>query len=120
MAIRNKLILATSLLALAATNVYAQTAPVAGHPRENEVNQRLDNQEQRTDKGVASGTINAKQEARDNARDAKVSQEESADEAKNGGKLTKREQRKMNRQLDHNSTDIKAQKELPGSATAAH
>lgn len=112
MAIRTTLILAASLTALTATGAFAQTA------RENEVNQRLNTQEQRTDSGVASGTINAKQESRDNARDAKVANEESADEAKNGGKLTKKEDKQLNRQLNHNSKDIKDQKELPGSATA--
>ncbi len=100
--------------------VMAQTTTdVPGHPRVNEVDQRLDNQQKRIDNGVASGTINAKQEARDQATDAKVSQELSKDEAKNGGKITKAEQRRMNRQLTHNSKRIHHQKATPAALTPA-
>ena len=37
----------------------AQTAPVPGHPRVNEVDHRLDNQQQRIDNGVATPAITA-------------------------------------------------------------
>ncbi len=117
MAIRTVMFVAASLASLTATSAFAQ-ATVAGHPRVNEVNQRLENQETRTDAGVNSGTITAKQEERDQARDAKVSQEESADEAKHNGHLTKKEQRHMNRQLNRNSEHIKDQKAEPGASTA--
>lgn len=82
----------------------AQTVP--GHPRVNEVDQRLENQQDRIDAGVNKGQINAKQEARDNARDTRVAQKLSADEAKNGGKITKGEQRRLNRELNRNSRHI--------------
>ena len=82
----------------------AQTVP--GHPRINEVDQRLENQQDRVDAGVNKGQINAKQEARDNARDSRVAQRLSADEAKNGGKITKGEQRRLNRALNRNSRHI--------------
>ena len=82
----------------------AQTVP--GHPRINEVDQRLENQQDRIDAGVNKGQINAKQEARDNARDSRVAQRLSADEAKNGGKITKGEQRRLNRALNRNSAHI--------------
>ena len=120
MAIRTSLIVAATLTALTAGSAFAQATPtpVDGHPRVNEVNQRLDNQQNRTANGVNSGTINAKQEARDTARDDKVAQQESADEAKNGGHLTKKEDKHLNKELNHNSNDIKRQKEAPGSATA--
>ena len=119
MVIRNKVILAASLSVLAVSSAaFAQSTPVDGHPRVNEVQQRLDAQQTRTDAGVASVTINAKQEARDNARDAKIAGQLSADEAKNGGHVTKAEQKHMNKELDRNSHDIKRQKEAPGSATA--
>ena len=118
MALR-KTIFALSLATLTVSTAFAQTAPVAGHPRVNEVDQRLENQQNRVDSGVASGTINAKQEARDNARDTRVSQQLSADEAKHNGHITKKEQTQLNKELNHNSGDIKRQKEVPGSGTAA-
>jgi len=86
----------------------AQTVP--GHPRINEVDQRLENQQDRIDAGVNKGQINAKQEARDNARDTRVAQQLSADEAKNGGKITKGEQRRLNRELNRNSRRIYKQR----------
>src|ERR1700722_8156293 len=78
-------------------------APVPGHPRVNEVDQRLQNQQNRIDNNVNNGKINAKQEMRDDKTDAKVSNELSADQAKNGGHITSAEQAKMNAQLNNNS-----------------
>lgn len=109
-----KLFTTVALLALVMTGVsgmaFAQDIGVPDHPRINEVDQRLQNQEKRIDAGVAAGEINPKQEARDQATDAKVSQELSKDEAKNGGTITKAEQRKMNRQLNKNSKRIHRQR----------
>ncbi len=82
----------------------AQTVP--GHPRINEVDQRLENQQDRIDAGVNKGQVNAKQEARDSGRDTRVARQLSRDEAKNGGKITKGEQRRMNRELNGNSKHI--------------
>ena len=97
---------------IAATSAMAQTTDttVPGHPRINQVDQRLQNQQNRETAGAAQGTINARQEARDSARDNKVQGEMAADEAKNGGTLTKGEQNHMNNQLNRNSADIKAQR----------
>lgn len=97
------------LLTIAPALAFAQDVP--GHPRENEVNNRLQTQQERIGKGVADGQINARQAAKDSARDAKVAHEESRDEAKNGGKLTKAEQAKMNRQLNKDSADIHNQRD---------
>ncbi|HTD28763.1 MAG TPA: hypothetical protein VK660_05190 [Xanthomonadaceae bacterium] len=88
-------------------------APVPGHPRVNEVNQRLDNQQKRIDRGVASGKINAKQEARDEKQDANIAQRESADEAKHGGHLTKGEQQRLNKSENQDSRRIHKQKHEP-------
>ena len=89
----------------------SEPAPVPDHPRVNEVNQRLDNQQNRIQNGVADGQINAKQEARDEKHDANIAQRESADEAKNGGHLTKGEQRRLNKSLNKNSTRIHKQRQ---------
>lgn len=93
--------------------VMAQATPdtaVPGHPRVNEVNQRLDNQQNRTQNGVADGQINAKQEARDEKQDANVAQRESADEAKHNGHLTKQEQNNLNKSENHDSRRIRKQR----------
>lgn len=111
------LLLAAPAMAQTVTTTTDTTVP--GHPRVSEVDQRLENQQKRIDSGVASGAINAKQEAKDQKVDAKVSQELSADEAKNGGKITAAEQTKMNGQLNKNSKRIHHQKVKAGVTPAA-
>jgi Skp family chaperone for outer membrane proteins len=109
--------LAVSAIAVSSAT-FAQTTPAAapaptdipGHPRVNEVNQRLDNQQQRIQNGVADGQINAKQEARDESHDANIAQRESRDEAEHGGHLTKAEQRHLNKSLNKNSGRIHKQR----------
>jgi len=48
----------------------AMAQSVPDHPRVNEVNQRLDNQQARINQGLANGTMTGKQAARDEAHDA--------------------------------------------------
>lgn len=86
----------------------AQTVP--DHPRVNEVNQRLDNQQARVNQGLSNGTMTGKQAARDEAHDTNIAKRESADEAKHGGHLTKGEQRRLNRSENRNSRHIYRQK----------
>jgi len=89
----------------------AQTSTdVPGHPRVNEVNQRLDNQQNRIQNGVADGQINAKQAARDEKQDANIAQRESRDEAEHGGHLTKQEDKNLNKSLNHDSKRIHKQR----------
>jgi hypothetical protein len=97
--------------ALAAGPALAQyAAPVPGHPRVNEVNQRLDNQQSRIANGQVNGTVNGKQAARDEKRDANIAQRESRDEAANGGHLTKGEKHNLNKSLNKDSSNIHQQK----------
>jgi len=110
-----KTLLASCLISAATISgaTFAQTATptdVPGHPRVNEVNQRLDNQQNRIQNGVADGQINAKQEARDEKHDANIAQRESTDEAKHGGHLTKAEDRHLNKSLNRNSSRIHRQR----------
>ena len=86
----------------------AQTVP--DHPRVNEVNQRLDNQQARINQGLANGTMTGKQAARDEAHDANIAKRESVDEAKHNGHLTKGEQNRLNRSENRNSRRIYRQK----------
>jgi hypothetical protein len=103
------LILATlSCMALGSSLAVAQTAP--DHPRVNEVNQRLDNQQARINQGLANGTMTGKQAARDEAHDANIAKRESVDEAKHNGHLTKGEQNRLNKSENKNSRRIYKQK----------
>jgi len=86
----------------------AQTVP--DHPRVNEVNQRLDNQQARINQGLANGTMTGKQAARDEAHDANIAKRESIDEAKHNGHLTKGEQQRLNKSENKNSRRIYRQK----------
>jgi hypothetical protein len=98
-----------SLLALGiASSAMAQ--PVPDHPRVNEVDRRLETQQGRINNGVARGQIAPGQAARDERLDARVGRQESRDEAMHGGHLTKREDRHLNRELNHNSRRIHAQR----------
>ena len=108
--LRRSLIALFATSAVAATGVMAQATPVPHHPRVNEVNQRVDNQQQRIDKGVANGTITGKQAARDEQHDVNIAQRASADEARHDGHLTKRETHNLNRAENRNSRHIRRQR----------
>ena len=91
--------------------VFAQAvADDPGHPRVNEIQSRIDNQESRINQGLGQGQMTGKQAARDEARDARVERQLQRDEAKHGGHITKREQAKLNRELNHNSRAIHKQR----------
>lgn len=88
----------------------AQDTSVPGHPRVNEVNNRVNKQQQRTENGMANGTITGKQAANDERRDANIAQRTSADEAKHNGHLTRREDHHLNRAENRNSRRIRRQR----------
>jgi hypothetical protein len=88
----------------------ATAQDVPDHPRVNEVNQRLDNQQARINQGLANGTMTGKEAARDEAHDANIAKRESVDEAKHGGHLTKAEQNRLNKSENKNSRRIYRQK----------
>ncbi len=88
----------------------AMAQDVPDHPRVNEVNQRLDNQQARINQGLANGTMTGKEAARDEAHDANIAKRESVDEAKHGGHLTKGEQNRLNKSENKNSQRIYHQK----------
>jgi len=100
----------TSAFASAGAMAQTSTTDVPGHPRVNEVNQRLDNQQNRIQNGVADGQVNAKQASRDEKQDANIAQRESADEAKHNGHLTRAETRRLNRAENRNSRAIHRQR----------
>jgi hypothetical protein len=98
--------------AMAAGPVMAQTQgnDVPGHPRVNEVNNRLQNQQSRINNGLKNGTMSQKQADHDETRDANIARRESTDEARHDGHLTKQEQHNLNKSENRNSRDIYKQK----------
>lgn len=105
--------LALTVLIGSASTAIAQTAagvPDPGHPRVNEVQQRIDNQENRVDRGISDGQINAKQAGHDDAKLAREQNSLNKDQAKNGGHITKGEQNNLNKRLNKGSGQIYRQR----------
>jgi len=97
----------------------ATTQPDPGHPRVNEVQDRIDNQEKRVDTGVSDGQINANQAKRDDAKLAREQSSLNQDEAKDGGRITKANQKNLNKRLNKGSKRIKRQRKTGGTAAPA-
>jgi len=77
-----------------------------GHPRVNQVNRRETRQQKRIANGISNGTLNPKETAHLEKREAAVQKTEAADMAKHDGHLTKAEQRSLNRRENHISRSI--------------
>jgi hypothetical protein len=99
-----------SLAALVAVAVLSSTAAFAAGPAVTDVNARTTNQEARVNAGVAAGTVTPKQAAKDDKRIDKVQTKAAKDEAKNGGTLTKKQSKNLNKSLNKDSKGIAAQK----------
>jgi hypothetical protein len=110
MKIQSKALMLAGICCAAFVSAAAVAQEVPDHPRVNEVNQRLDNQQARINQGVANGTMTGKQAARDETHDANIAKRESVDEAKHNGHLTKGEQNRLNRSENRNSRHIYRQK----------
>lgn len=76
------------------------------HPRVNEVSGRLNNQQGRINRGVASGRLNPQQAGRLQRGDQRIQQRETRDMAMNGGHLTGRETMNLNRAENRESGRI--------------
>ena len=101
-------LLGAALTVGGATAGHAQFVP--GHPRVNELDQRLLNQQNRIDAGVNQGQIGARGATRDGTLDARVARQLSRDEANHNGHVTRTEYRQLNRELNGNSRRIYAQR----------
>lgn len=105
------LMIAGSASAQTATSTGAGPGAVdPGHPRVNQVNRRETRQQKRIAKGVSNGTLNPTETAHLEKREAAVQKTEQADMAKNGGHLTKPEQRSLNRRENRISRSIRRDK----------
>lgn len=99
-----------ALFASAAASAQVNPIYIPGHGRINQVNQRLANQQNRIDAGIADGQINARQAFRDERQDANIAAREERDMAEHGGHLTAAEQQHLNQSLNHDSDRIHYQR----------
>ena len=110
MIIKSKAIILASVCCTALGSSMALAQSVPDHPRVNEVNQRLDNQQARIDQGLKNGTMTGQQAARDEKHDENIAQREAVDESKHNGHITKAEQNRLNKSENKNSKRIYRQK----------
>src|SRR5579863_877409 len=97
---------ATVSLACFAVPAMADTPWQAHHPRREEVNNRLGNQNSRIHQEVREGEMSHAKAARLHAADHRIRMQERRDAARNGGHITKREQARLNRRESHVSRRI--------------
>jgi len=76
------------------------------HPRRDQVNDRLANQNKRINEEVKEGDMSKAKAARLKANDRKIRQEERDMAAQNHGHITKQEQKALNQQENANSKKI--------------
>lgn len=107
---------ARNILALTAlVGVFAATASTAfaadtkfekNHPRREQVNNRLENQNDRIRKEVKEGEMSKGKAAHLRMEDRQIRQEERLMASQNGGHITKLEQKTLNQQENKVSTQI--------------
>ena len=99
-------LLASSLLGGAA---WAQTA--GGNPDTPVIDQRLQNQQNRTDQGIASGSLTQNEATRVQNRDASIAAQDQKDVAKDGSNnLTRHQRRALRRRENRTSKAIHRKK----------
>src|SRR5579859_7879750 len=76
------------------------------HPRRDQVNDRLQNQNKRIKKEVSGGEMSKRKAARLHRDDRKIRKEERLMASQNGGHITKQEQRTLNQQENSVSRQI--------------
>jgi hypothetical protein len=96
--------LTTTLLAAAGFVALALVRTASAQP--GEVQQRLDNQQQRINQGVASGELTKGEAARDESHLAADQAARNRDLAAHGGHLTPEERAHLNQRLNHNSARV--------------
>lgn len=101
---KTKIITAIAMLAfLGFTNA---TFSQENHPRKEQVNDRLKNQNKRINNEVKEGEMSKGKAAKLKSNDKKIRQEEKDMSSQNGGHITKQEQKTLNQQLNQNSKKI--------------
>jgi len=104
----NKNLIAGAVLALVAIAASAQTPAAAPGTNTPKIDQRQANQEQRIDKGIASGQLTKRETRRLEKEQAHINRAE--DKAKADGTVTAQERRRLKKAQNHASRDIYRQK----------
>lgn len=81
-----------------------------GHPRVNQVNRRETNQQNRIANGIKNGQLKPGQTARLERGEQRLQNNEKRDMAKDNGHLTKQNQKQLNKEANHMSKRIYADK----------
>ncbi|HTW31553.1 MAG TPA: hypothetical protein VMD76_07745 [Candidatus Sulfotelmatobacter sp.] len=81
-----------------------------GHPRVNQVNGRETNQQNRIANGVKNGNLTPRQTANLERGEQRLQRNEKRDMRADNGHLTKQDQRQLNRESNHMSNKIYADK----------
>lgn len=96
----------TSVFASASASALTDTQWQKTHPRREQVNNRLNNQNHRIQQQVKEGDMSQRQANHLHREDHRVRQEERDMASQNGGHITKQEQNVINRQENHISNQI--------------
>ena len=105
---RKILTVATAMVALAGISsaAFADTRWQKNHPRREQVNNRLANQNKRIHEEVKEGDLSKGQAAKLHHEDHQIRREERAMASQNGGHVTKSEQHVLNQQENAVSNQI--------------
>jgi len=110
---------AGSLMFIGSASAQTQTSKTSGagpgqvdpgHPRVNQVNRRETRQQARIAQGVKSGQLAPGEAKRLDRGEQRLEKNEKKDMAKDGGHLTKQDQRQLNREANHMNKRIYADK----------
>lgn len=96
----------TICAALFASSAMADGNFAKTHPRRDQVNDRLENQNKRIHEEVKEGDISKKQAAQLHKKDRQIRKEERLMASQNGGHITKQEQKTLNQQENKVSKQI--------------
>jgi hypothetical protein len=99
-------LLITAFFPAAASTVWAETQWEKNHPRRDQVNDRLQNQNKRINRELKEGEITKQQANKLHKEDRQIRQEERDMASQNGGHITKSEQKVINQQLNGVSKQI--------------
>lgn len=99
-------VLVAVVAAGAASEVIAETQFQKNHPRREQVNERLANQNRRINQEVREGEMTRQQARKLHREDRQIRQEERDMARQNGGHITKSEQRVLNQQENAVSKQI--------------
>jgi hypothetical protein len=106
--VRTVLTVAAATFALSglASNAMADTKWQKDHPRREQVNNRLNNQNKRIHQEVKEGELSKGQAAKLHREDRSIRKEERTMASTNGGHITKTEQKALNQQENQVSKQI--------------